>query len=243
MYSYQIDFQRDLRPNDRFEVFYTMEFDESGRFSQPGKILYAALTLRGRKRSFWFHKPKNQREGSYYNSKGQHVKGLLMKTPLEVGRISSRFGMRRHPILGYTRMHSGVDFAAPTGTPVYAAGDGVVEEARRRGGYGNYVRIKHKMGYQTAYGHLHKFASGIKKNRRVRQGDIIAYVGSTGLSTGPHLHYEVIRHGRKINPNSTTTPRTEQLTAQALTAFQRSRLKIDALRQQLFARNPSKPQR
>ncbi|NDD47528.1 MAG: M23 family metallopeptidase, partial [Flavobacteriia bacterium] len=137
---------------------------------------------------------------THFNAKGESVRKALMKTPIDGARLSSRFGKRKHPILGYTKVHAGVDFAAPTGTPVYAAGDGTILEARRKGAYGNYVQIRHNSSYSTAYAHLNAFARGVRKGKRVRQGQVIAYVGTTGRSTGPHLHYEVIRNGKRVNP-------------------------------------------
>jgi len=157
------------------------------------------------------------------------MKKFLMKTPIDGARISSSFGNRRHPILGYTRLHSGTDFAAPTGTPIYAAGNGTVEMAGRNGGYGNYVRIRHANGYKTAYAHMSRIGRGVRQGTRVRQGEIIGYVGSTGRSTGPHLHYEVIRNGNKVNPQTIRVPTGRSLSGRELAAFQAARAGIETL--------------
>jgi murein DD-endopeptidase MepM/ murein hydrolase activator NlpD len=191
IYSFDVDFQRDIQKGDSFEVMYERLFDEDGAPVHDGAVRYAALTLSGKTyRLYLFEGEDGARD--YFNEKGASVRKALLRTPVDGARISSTFGKRRHPILVYTKMHKGTDFAAPSGTPIMAAGDGVVEKAGRNGGYGNYIRIRHNGTYKTAYAHLSKFARGVRAGSRVRQGDIIGYVGTTGRSTGPHLHYEVL---------------------------------------------------
>lgn len=228
MYSYDIDFQRDIRQGDSFEVLFSREYDEHGSAVREGNVLYASMTVGGKERALWRHDPGDG-NWDYFDEQGRSMKKFLMKTPIDGARISSSFGNRRHPILGYTRLHSGTDFAAPTGTPIYAAGNGTVEMAGRNGGYGNYVRIRHANGYQTAYAHMSRFGRGIRQGIRVRQGEIIGYVGSTGRSTGPHLHYEVIRNGSKVNPQTIRVPTGRSLSGGELTAFQRARTNIQTM--------------
>lgn len=218
MYSYSIDFQREIRVGDSFEVFFSRDYDENGTPVREGQVLYASMTVGGKTRQLWRYDPGDG-DWDYFDGNGQSMKKFLMKTPIDGARISSNFGNRRHPILGYTRLHAGTDFAAPTGTPIYAAGDGTVEMARRNGGYGNYIRLRHANGYQTAYAHLHGFARGIREGRRVRQGQVIGYVGTTGQSTGPHLHYEVIVNGKKVNPMTIRVPTGRTLEAKEMQNF------------------------
>jgi murein DD-endopeptidase MepM/ murein hydrolase activator NlpD len=205
MFSYNIDFQRDIREGDQFEVLYTRLFDSENNLAEEGDILYAALTNQGRKFAMWAIK---QADGglAYYDAEGVSARRLLMKTPVDGARLSSRFGKRRHPILGYTRLHRGLDFAAPSGTPIYAAGNGQIVEIGRKGDFGNYIRIRHSNGYETAYAHMLRFSQGLKKGGRVSQGQIIGRVGASGLATGPHLHYEVILNGKHINPRTLALP-------------------------------------
>ncbi|MEM6903286.1 MAG: peptidoglycan DD-metalloendopeptidase family protein, partial [Pseudomonadota bacterium] len=200
-FSYDIDFQRDLQPGDRFIVQYEQKMYDDGSVTGAGNLRYAAL-INGDRRLEVFRHQAPDGSVEYYNSDGQSVRKALLRTPVEGARISSRYGMRRHPILGYSKMHRGVDFAAPRGTPIYAAGDGVIERAGRYGTYGKYVRVRHRGSLATAYAHMHRIAKGIKPGTRVRQGQIIGYVGSTGRSTGPHLHYEVLVNGSQVNPLS-----------------------------------------
>ena len=181
-------------------------------------MLFAALTLSGQRRELTRFTPSSGKT-DYFDQKGRSVRKTLMRTPIDGARLSSGFGMRRHPILGYSRMHRGVDFAAPKGTPIYAAGDGVVERAGRNGGYGKYIRLRHNGSYKTAYAHLSGYAKGVKRGRRVRQGQIIGYVGSTGQSTGPHLHYEVMVNGKQVNPRKIKLPSGEKLKGADLEAF------------------------
>ena len=195
IFRYAVDFERDLRKGDRFEALFEREADGS-----LGKILYARLDNRGTEIALYRHEDANGTAG-YFDATGRSSKRSLMRTPVVGGRISSRYGMRRHPILGYNKMHRGVDFAVATGTPIVAAGDGVVEYAGWRGSYGKYVRIRHTGTYETAYAHLSKIPGSMSPGRRVRQGDVIGYVGSTGRSTGPHLHFEVLEHGAQVDPH------------------------------------------
>ncbi|MDF1687371.1 MAG: peptidoglycan DD-metalloendopeptidase family protein [Parvibaculaceae bacterium] len=210
MYSYDIDFQREMRQGDKFEVFFARDYDDKGTAVRNGDVLYASMTVGGRERELWRFEP-DKGGWDYFDKDGQSMKKFLMKTPVDGARISSSFGRRRHPILGYTKMHTGTDFAAPRGTPIYAAGNGIIEKAQRNGGYGKYVKIRHANGYKTAYAHMNGYARGIKKGQRVRQGQVIGYVGTTGRSTGPHLHYEVHVHGKKVNPQSIRIPTGRKL--------------------------------
>jgi len=226
IFSFDVDFQRDIWNNDSFEVMYERQRNDEGQVVNNGEILYAKLTLRGTELPLYrYETPEGNLD--YFNAKGESVRKALMKTPIDGARLSSRFGKRKHPILGYTKIHAGVDFAAPTGTPVYAAGDGTVVEAGRKGTYGNYVQIRHNSSYSTTYAHLNAFARGVRKGKRVRQGQVIAYVGTTGRSTGPHLHYEVHRDGQKINPLGLKLPSGEKLKGKTLETFQAWRQELD----------------
>jgi len=199
IFSFDVDFQRELQPGDRFEVLYEALFEDDGSLAKTDGVLYASLTLSGQRLDMYNFTPHSG-HSDFFDSKGQSVRKTLMRTPIDGARLSSRFGMRKHPVLGYSRLHKGTDFAAPRGTPIYAAGDGVVESAGRNGAYGKYVRIRHNSTYKTAYAHMKRIAKGMRRGKRVRQGQVIGYVGSTGRSTGPHLHYEVLRGGRQVNP-------------------------------------------
>ena len=226
IYSWDVDFQRDLRPGDTFEVFFERLHDDLGRPVKEGNLLYANLTLSGTALRLYRYEDA---DGiiDYYNEHGHSVRKALLRTPVDGARLSSGFGMRRHPILGYSRMHQGIDFAAPSGTPIKAAGDGVIEVAGRNGGYGNYVRIRHNSEHKTAYGHLSRFASGIRPGVRVRQGQTIGYVGSTGQSTGPHLHYEVMVNNAQVNPMSLRLPTGKVLAGLDLAVFLELRQRVD----------------
>jgi len=229
MYSYDIDFQREIRQGDTFEVLFSRDYDENGTPVREGNVLYASMNVGGKERSLWRYEPTDGGNWDYFDEKGRSMRKFLMKTPIDGARISSSFGNRRHPILGYTRLHSGTDFAAPTGTPIYAAGNGTIQMAQRNGGYGNYVRIRHANGYQTAYAHMRRFGRGIRKGVRVRQGQIIGYVGTTGRSTGPHLHYEVIHNGTKVNPQRIRVPTGRTLDRSELTLFETARANTNLL--------------
>lgn len=215
--GHQVDFQRDLQPGDRFSILFERYRDGEGDILGHGQVLRATLTLSGRELAVWRHK---DRRGAtdWYDSEGRSLRRSFLRTPLDGARVSSRFGRRMHPILGYTGMHQGIDFAAPTGTPVYAAANGVVVSARREGGYGLMVRLRHAGGVETRYAHLSRFSRGMRAGRAVRQGDVIGAVGSTGLSTGPHLHYEVVAGGRRVNPARHVQQAT-RLAGADLTAF------------------------
>ncbi|MGH6927382.1 MAG: peptidoglycan DD-metalloendopeptidase family protein, partial [Dongiaceae bacterium] len=200
-FSYDVDFEREIHPGDRFEVVYERYEDEHGRLARTGNLLFAALVQNGVAKELYRFEALDDHT-DIYNARGESVRKDLLRTPLDIVRITSRFGMRKHPILGYSKMHKGVDFAASTGTPVFAAGDGVVVRVGKLRGYGNYVQIKHNSKYATAYAHMSRFGKGLKKGSKVHQGDVIGYVGSTGMATGPHLHYEVLVDGAQINPTS-----------------------------------------
>ena len=210
LFSFTIDFQRDIREGDRLEVLFSRRFDENNQLAEEGDIVFAALTNRGRRYAYWRIQTGEDQYG-YFDAEGQSVQRLLMRTPVDGARLSSRFGMRRHPILGYTRMHRGLDFAAPIGTPIYAAGDGSISKIGRYGNNGKMIKIRHKNGYETAYAHMNGFARGLKKGARVKQGQIIGFVGRTGLATGPHLHYEVLHYKKPVNPRELNVPAQAKL--------------------------------
>jgi murein DD-endopeptidase MepM/ murein hydrolase activator NlpD len=226
--SFDVDFQRDIQPGDRFDLLYDRFQLADGRLVRGGEVQYAALTLGGRKLRLYRYQD-TRGFTDYYNDLGQSVRKALLKTPIDGARLSSRFGMREHPILGYTTMHRGVDFAAPAGTPIYAAGDGAIAEIGDNGGYGRYVRVKHGNSYATAYAHLSAFARGLRPGSRVRQGQVIGFVGSTGRSTGPHLHYEVLRDGAQINPVSVKFPSGEKLAGAELARFRAVKAAVDRI--------------
>lgn len=227
IYSFDVDFQRDIWNGDAFEIMFERQRNEDDAVVNNGDIHYAKLTLRGTDLPFYrFETSKGTID--YFNEKGESVRKALMKTPLDGARLSSRFGSRKHPILGYTVRHAGVDFAAPTGTPIYAAGDGTVEVAGVNGGYGKYIRVRHNGTYSTAYAHLNGYARGVSSGKRVRQGQVIGYVGTTGRSTGPHLHYEIHRDGKQINPLGLKLPSGEKLKGDRLATFQSLRESVDA---------------
>lgn len=227
-FSYDVDFQRDLQPSDTFEVLYHQAETSAGQQVTGGEtVRYAALTL-GTRRLALYRYTDSADETEYYTAAGESVRKALLRTPMDGARLSSRFGPRQHPILGYTLLHRGVDFAAATGTPIFAAGDGTVEVAGKHGNHGTYVRLRHNQTYATAYAHLSRIAKGIRSGSPVRQGQVIGHVGSTGLSTGPHLHYEVLKEGRQINPLTVRFPTGKALTGKELGRFQAARADIDA---------------
>ncbi len=225
LYSFDVDFQRDVQPGDSFEILYQRMTDETGASVMDGEVVLASMTLSGVKTTFYRFKT-NSGYSDYFDPNGQSAQKSLMRTPTDAARISSGFGARKHPILGFTLMHRGIDFAAPPGTPVYAAGDGVIEKAGWAGAYGKYIRIRHNGNYKTAYAHLRGFAGGIKEGVRVKQRQVIGYIGSTGRSTGPHLHYEVMRDGTQVNPQSLRLAAGYQLTGQELKAYKESTAKL-----------------
>ncbi len=228
LYAYSVDFQRSIRPGDRFDMVFEDYRDDEGKIIKTGNLVYAMLAPRGREMAYYRFESKDGDVG-YYDAKGHSAKRFLMKTPVKGARISSGFGRRFHPILGYTRMHKGVDFAARRGTPVMAAGNGVIERASRYGSYGNYIRIRHANGFKTAYAHLSRYRKGIRKGRHVTQGQIIGYVGATGRATGPHLHYEVLRHNHQVNPMTIKVPTGRRLGADELKRFAIEKARIDKL--------------
>ncbi|MFN6953242.1 MAG: peptidoglycan DD-metalloendopeptidase family protein [Acetobacteraceae bacterium] len=224
--SHRVDFQRDIRDGDSIVVAFERLRGPDGELLRHGRVLHATLTLSGREIAIWRREADGQVH--WYDDAGRPLAGGLLRTPLDGARISSRFGMRRHPILGYSRMHRGVDFAAPTGTPVYAAADGVVESVRFERGYGNVVRLRHQGGMMTLYAHLSRFAPGMRAGVRVRQGQTIGRVGSTGMSTGPHLHYEVHIAGRAVNPATASPPPPPALAGRAAAEFHAARRALSA---------------
>ena len=225
-YSFDIDFQREIRSGDRFEMMFERFLDEEGQIVHNGNVIYAELVLRGKPFRIYRHSPQKG-VADYFNTKGESVRRALMRTPVDGAHISSHYGKRRHPILGYTRIHRGVDFAAPAGTPVLASGNGVIERANWYGGYGKYIRIRHNSSFKTVYAHLKHYARNIRKGKRVKQGQIIGYVGSTGRSTRPHLHYEVHEFSRQINPMRLKLPSGLKLKGKALAKFEERRVKVD----------------
>lgn len=230
IFSYDVDFQREVQPGDSFEVLFTRFFDEYGEPVKDGEILFGALNLSGKTTALYRFTSADDQSTDYYGASGASAKSFLLRTPIDGARISSGFGKRRHPILGYNKMHKGVDFAAPTGTPVMAAGTATVEFAGKNGSYGNYVRLRHSNGYKTAYAHLSRFGAGIKKGQSVRQGHVIGYVGTTGRSTGPHLHYEVLVSDKQVDPKTIKVATGRTLAGNELATFKVERDRIDQLR-------------
>ena len=228
IYGFQVDFQRDIRKQDSFQIMYEVFLDDKKKIIETGNILYANLKLSGEDNSLYYFDSKNS-EG-HYDKSGKSVQKALMKTPINGARLSSSFGMRKHPIDGFNKMHRGTDFAAPMGTPIMASGNGVIKKAGWCGGGGNCVVIKHNSTYQTVYAHMSKFAKGIRKGTRVKQGQTIGYVGSTGKSTGPHLHYEVIVNGKKINSQKLKLPSGKILKGDERKIFETKRIKLDVLK-------------
>tara|TARA_Y100000590_G_scaffold463294_1_gene629712 strand:- start:4803 stop:6101 length:1299 start_codon:yes stop_codon:yes gene_type:complete len=233
IFGFEIDFQRDIRKNDYFKIVYEKYFDENGEFVKSGSILYAHMKVNNREITLYkFGDDKNY---GYFNENGKSVEKALMKTPINGARLSSPFGMRKHPILGFNKMHKGTDFAAKEGTPIMASGSGTVMLAKWCGGGGNCVKIKHNSTYQTIYAHMKSFAKGIKKGKKVKQGQIIGYVGSTGMSTGPHLHYEVIVNGKKVNSQTLKLPSGKVLKDEERKKFEIHRIKTDVLIAEMIA--------
>ena len=232
IYGFQVDFQRDIRKNDIFQIMYEVFEDDNGKIFETGNVIFADLKLSGTNNLLYYFDKKGS-EG-HYNQNGKSVKKALMKTPINGARLSSAFGMRKHPIDGYNKMHRGTDFAAPTGTPIMASGNGVVIRARWCGGGGNCIKIKHNSTYQTIYAHMKSFATGIKEGIRVKQGQIIGFVGSTGKSTGPHLHYEVIKNGKKINSQKLKLPSGKTLKNEERKTFEVQKIKLDVLKSELI---------
>ena len=232
IYGFQVDFQRDIRKGDNFQIMYEVFEDDEGKIFETGNVIFADLILRNQKNTLYYFDKKNS--AGHYDKNGKSVKKALMKTPINGARLSSSFGMRKHPIDGYNKLHKGTDFAAPLGTPIMASGDGKIIRAKWCGGGGNCIKIKHNSTYSTIYAHMSKFAVGIKNGVRVKQGQIIGYVGSTGKSTGPHLHYEVIKNGKKINSQKLKLPSGKILAGKDRELFEVNRIKLDVLKSELI---------
>jgi len=228
IYGFQVDFQRDIRKEDKFQIMYEVFIDKNNKVIDTGEILFANLKLSGQDNSLYYFDKENV-EG-HYDKNGKSVQKALMKTPINGARLSSSFGMRKHPIDGYNKMHRGTDFAAPKGTPIMASGNGTIQKAGWCGGGGNCVKIRHNSTYETVYAHMSKFARGIKKGVRVKQGQTIGYVGSTGKSTGPHLHYEVIVNGKKVNSQKLKLPSGKVLKGQNRELFETNKIKLNVLK-------------
>ena len=232
IYGFQVDFQRDIRKNDNFQIMYEVFEDDDGKVFETGNIIFADLKLSGKNNALYYFEKKGS-EG-HYDENGKSVEKALMKTPINGARLSSAFGMRKHPIDGFNKMHRGTDFAAPMGTPIMASGSGLITRARWCGGGGNCIKIKHNSTYETIYAHMKNFARGIKEGIRVKQGQIIGYVGSTGKSTGPHLHYEVVVNGKKVNSQKLKLPSGKTLKGKERKIFEVEKIKLDVLKSELI---------
>ncbi len=235
IYSYDVDFQRKVQPGDSFEVLYAGE-DETPAADSRNDVLFAALTVGGEGKKFYRFQSPDDGIVDYYDESGKSAKKFLVRKPVADGIMRSGFGIRHHPILGYTKMHTGVDWAGPSGTPIYASGNGTVEKAGWESGYGKYIRIRHTNGYETAYGHMSAFARGIEEGQRVRQGQVIGFMGSTGLSTGSHLHYEILVNSRFVDPMRIKLPRGRVLEGPVLASFEQERERLDGI----MARKPAR---
>jgi murein DD-endopeptidase MepM/ murein hydrolase activator NlpD len=227
IYSYDVDFQRKVQPGDSFDVFFAGE-DEGATITEKTEVLFAALTVGGETKKYYRFQTPDDAVVDFYDETGKSAKKFLVRKPVNNAIMRSGFGGRRHPILGYIKMHTGVDWATPYGTPIFASGNGVVEKVGPEGGYGKYVRLKHNNGYETAYGHMSAFAKGLEVGKRVRQGQIIGFVGSTGMSTGPHVHYEILVNGRFVDPMRIKLPRGRSLDGAVMAAFDKERDRLDA---------------
>jgi len=232
IYGFQVDFQRDIRKNDNFQIMYEVFEDDDGKVFETGNIIFADLKLSGKNNALYYFEQKGS-EG-HYDKNGKSVEKALMKTPINGARLSSAFGMRKHPIDGFNKMHRGTDFAAPMGTPIMASGSGLITRARWCGGGGNCIKIKHNSTYETIYAHMKNFARGIKEGIRVKQGQIIGYVGSTGKSTGPHLHYEVVVNGKKVNSQKLKLPSGKTLKGKERKIFEVEKIKLNVLKSELI---------
>jgi len=228
LYSYDVDFQRDIKKGDKFEMVVESFYTKEGKKVKDGNILFTSLVIQGKPIEIYMHLVNNKPE--YFDAKGNSVRKSLLKTPINGARVSSGFGVRRHPILGYSRMHKGIDFAAPSGTPIFAAGSGTITYYSVKGGYGNFVQIKHNNDYSTAYGHASRFVKKLRLGSKVKQGDVVAYVGSTGRSTGPHLHFEVLYKGMAINPAKVKATSGSRLGGKELSRFKAAKEEIDRYR-------------
>jgi murein DD-endopeptidase MepM/ murein hydrolase activator NlpD len=223
LFSHKLDFQRDIQPGDAFKLVFDRKVTEAGRTIEAGALQYAEL------HGVKFYRFARGSDVEYFDEFGKNIKGFLLRTPVDGAHITSLFGLRRHPILGYTRAHQGIDFGAGSGTPILAAGDGVVAQAGPWGGYGNWLRIRHTSGWDTGYGHISRFAKGVHPGVHVHQGQVVAYVGSTGLATGPHLHYEIWQNGQRVNPIGAKVPQGTVLAGVDLARFRDQKAHIDGL--------------
>ena len=240
LFQHKLDFSRDIQPGDRFSLVVDRKVTASGHTVSTGDLLFAEIEAKGGTTKLYRFAPPGSKEAQFFDEFGKNIRSLLLRTPLDTIRITSSFGMREHPVLGYTRMHMGIDFGAPTGTPVYAAGDGVVEKAGWVNGYGKWLQIKHSGGLETGYGHLSRWA--VRQGDRVHQGQVVAYVGATGLATGPHLHYEIMVGGKKVNPSKFKAPPSVALAGKELAAFKAEKARIDAMvNQKVAANGPARP--
>lgn len=240
LFQHKLDFSRDIQPGDRFSLVVDRKVTASGRTVSTGDLLFAEIEAKGGTTKLYRFTPPGSKDAQFFDEFGKNIRSMLLRTPLDTIRITSSFGMREHPVLGYTRMHMGIDFGAPTGTPVYAAGDGVVEKAGWVNGYGRWLQIKHSGGLETGYGHLSRWA--VRQGEHVHQGQVVAYVGSTGMSTGPHLHYEIMIGGKKVNPSKFKAPPSVALAGKELAAFKAEKTRIDTLVDQKVAANgPAAP--
>jgi murein DD-endopeptidase MepM/ murein hydrolase activator NlpD len=235
-YSYDVDFQRDIHEGDSFEVMYERFDNDQGDLAKAGRLLYASLTLGGSPMPIYYFERDGDGDGEYFTADGVAVRKSLLKTPIDGARITSGYGMRVNPVLGYSAMHQGIDFGAPTGTPIFAAGNGVIEQIGWKNGYGKYIKVRHNGTYETAYAHTSRFASGLKKGSKVKQGQVIAYVGATGRATGPHLHFEIIINGKHVNPSTVKTVASDKLTGPTLKAFKAQVAAIQNQRRELANR-------
>jgi murein DD-endopeptidase MepM/ murein hydrolase activator NlpD len=229
IYSYDVDFQRKVQPGDSFDVFFSGEDEGATTITEKNDVLFASLTVGGETKKYYRFQTPDDSVVDYYDETGKSAKKFLVRKPVNNAIMRSGFGGRRHPILGYVKMHTGVDWATPYGTPIFASGNGVVEKVGPEGGYGKYVRIKHNNGYETAYGHMSAFAKGLEVGKRVRQGQIIGFVGSTGMSTGPHVHYEILVNGRFVDPMRIKLPRGRSLEGPLMASFEKERDRLDAM--------------
>ena len=240
LFQHKLDFSRDIQAGDRFSMVVDRKVTASGRAISTGDLMFAEIEAKGGTTKLYRFTPAGSKEAQFFDEFGKSIRSMLLRTPLDTVRITSSFGMREHPILGYTRMHMGIDFGAPTGTPVYAAGDGVVEKAAWTNGYGRWLQIKHAGGIETGYGHLSRWA--VRQGEHVHQGQVVAYVGSTGLSTGPHLHFEEMVNGQKVNPSKLKSPPSVALAGKELAAFKAEKARIDTMVSQKVAANaPAHP--
>ena len=226
IYSYDVDFQRKVQPGDSFDVFFAGE-DEGTANTEKTEVLFASLTVGGETKKYYRFQTPDDSVVDFYDETGKSAKKFLVRKPVNNAIMRSGFGGRRHPILGYTKMHTGVDWATPYGTPIFASGNGVVEKVGWEGGYGKYVRLKHNNGYETAYGHMSAFAKGMEPGKRVRQGQVIGFVGSTGMSTGAHVHYEILVNGRFVDPMRVKLPRGRSLEGPVMAGFEKERDRLD----------------